>query len=92
MGRAHWPHGFAQIYIGGPIREGGAGCHGHIDEAGNATTFTTPAENRIAALLALGIYPFDGEGVAFSPADVQAQTEGAGAARSVIQRIFGLRV
>ncbi|MDF3066791.1 MAG: hypothetical protein K0R38_2392 [Polyangiaceae bacterium] len=92
MGRAHWPHGFAQIYIGGPIREGGAGCHGHIDEAGNATTFATPAENRIAALLALGIYPFDGEGVAFSPADVQAQTEGAGAARSVIERIFGLQV
>jgi Protein of unknown function (DUF1501) len=92
MGRGHWPHGFAQIYIGGPIREGQAGCYGHIDEAGSATSFTTPAENRIAALLALGIYPFDGEGVAFSSADVQAQTENSAAARSVIQRVFGLQV
>jgi hypothetical protein len=70
LGRTHWPHGFVQIYIGGPIREGQAGR-------------SAPR---------LGIYPFDGEGVAFVPADVQGQTEGAAAARSVLERVFGLSV
>lgn len=87
QGRNHWPNGYAQIYIGGPIREEQAGIYGHIDETGNATLFTTPAENRIAALLALGIYPFDP--VAFSGSDAQGQTQEAPAARSIIQRVLG---
>lgn len=90
QGRNHWPNGFAQIYIGGPIREEQAGIYGHIDETGNATVFTTPAENRIAALLALGIYPFDP--VAYSGSDVQGQTQEAPAARSIIQRVLGHNV
>ncbi len=87
QGRNHWPNGFAQIYIGGPIREAQAGIYGHIDDSGYATEFTTPAENRIAALLALGIYPFEAHG--YSSGDVQGEEEEGPAARSVIQRILG---
>jgi len=90
QGRNHWPNGFAQMYIGGPIGEAQAGIYGHIDESGNATQFTTPAENRIAALLALGIYPFDA--VAFSGSDAQGQTQEGPAARSIIQRVLGHNV
>lgn len=90
QGRNHWPSGFAQLYIGGPIREEQAGIYGHIDETGVATQFTTPAENRIAALLALGIYPFDP--VAYSGSDAQGQTQEGPAARSIIQRVLGHNV
>jgi hypothetical protein len=90
QGRNHWPNGFPQIYIGGPIGEEQAGIYGHIDETGNATQYTTPAENRIAALLALGIYPFDA--VAYSGSDAQGQTQEGPAARSIIQRVLGHQV
>ena len=55
-----------------------------------AKTFTTPAENRIAALLALGIWPFDA--IAYSGSDAQGQTQEGPAARSIIQRILGHEV
>ena len=90
QGRNHWPNGFPQIYIGGPIGPEQAGIYGTIDTAGQATLFTTPAENRIAALLALGIYPFDA--VAYSGSDAQGQTQEAPAARSIIKRILGHEV
>jgi hypothetical protein len=90
QGRSHWPHGFAQIFIGGPIGAQQGGVYGHIDEAGYATQFTTPAENRIAALLALGIYPFSSD--AFGSGEVQGQAEEGAAARDVIKRFFGLDV
>jgi hypothetical protein len=87
QGRNHWPQGFAQIYIGGPIGEAQSGFYGSMDESGIATTFTTPAENRIAALLALGIWPFDA--VAFSGSDAQGETQEGPAARSIIKRVLG---
>jgi hypothetical protein len=90
QGRNHWPNGFPQIYIGGPIGPEQAGIYGTIDEGGEATLFTTPAENRIAALLALGIYPFDA--VAYSGSDAQGQTQEGPAARSIIKRILGHEV
>jgi hypothetical protein len=90
QGRNHWPQGFPQIYIGGPIREEQAGIYGSIEQSGIANTFTTPAENRIAALLALGIWPFDA--VAYSGSDAQGQTQEGPAARSIIKRILGHEV
>lgn len=87
QGRNHWPQGYGQIYIGGPIREAQAGIYGALDNSGIATTFTTPAENRIAALLALGIWPFDQ--VAFSGSDAQGETQEGPAARSIIKRVLG---
>jgi hypothetical protein len=90
QGRNHWPQGFPQIYIGGPIGEAQAGIYGSIEESGIAKTYTTAAENRIAALLALGIWPFDA--VAYSGSDAQGQTQEGPAARSIIKRILGHEV
>lgn len=89
-GRNHWPYGYTQVYLGGPITKAQRGIYGAIPESGQASTFTTPTENRIAALLAMGIYPF-GQ-LAFSGSDVQGQTEEGPALRSVMSRVLGITV
>ena len=89
-GRNHWPYGYTQIYIGGPITHAQRGIYGTIPESGQASTFTTPTENRIAALLAMGIYPF-GQ-LSFSGSDVQGQTLEGPAIQSVTKRVLGYDV
>jgi hypothetical protein len=90
FGRNHWPYGYAQVYIGGPITEGQHGVYGSIEESGQATTFTTPTENRIAALLAMGIWPFDQAG--YSNSEVQDQVEDAAAVVDVTKRVLGYQL
>jgi hypothetical protein len=90
FGRNHWPYGYMQVYIGGPITEAQKGVYGSIEESGQANIFTTPTENRIAALLAMGIWPFDQAG--FSNSDIQNQAEDAAAVRDVTKRILGYGV
>jgi hypothetical protein len=78
-GRNHHPYGYATAFLGGPITAAQRGVSGAIGRDGTATQFATPAENRIAALLALGIWPFAAEG--FNVADApDAATELAAAA------------
>lgn len=89
-GRNHWPSGYVQIYIGGPIGPEQKGIYGQIEESGVAKIYTTPAENRIAVMLAMGIWPFDP--VAYSSSDVLGQNEEGAAARNVIKRILGHEV
>lgn len=89
-GRNHWPYGYMQVYFGGPIRKEQAGVYGAIPESGQASVFTTPTENRIAALLAMGIYPFDAAG--FSNSDVQHQSENSRAIADVTKRVLGYGV
>jgi hypothetical protein len=89
-GRNHWPYGYTQVYLGGPITNAQRGVYGNIGEDGQATVYTSPTENRIAALLAMGIYPF-GQ-LAFSGSDVQGQTEEGPALRSVLSRVLGINV
>ena len=84
-GRNHWPYGYTQVYIGGPAKKG---VYGAIAESGQGTTFTTPTENRIAGLLALGIWPFDA--ASFSGSNVQGQTLEGPAVQSVLQRVLGV--
>lgn len=86
-GRNHWPYGYTQVYIGGPAQKG---VYGAIAESGQATTSTTPTENRIAGLLALGIYPFAAE--SYSGSNVTGQTEEAPAITSVLSRVLGVTV
>jgi hypothetical protein len=62
-GRNHHPYGYVTAFIGGPTVKGIAGA---IGPDAQATEYATPAENRIAALLALGIWPFAQEGFAVS--------------------------
>jgi hypothetical protein len=90
FGRNHWPYGYAQIYIGGPITKAERGVYGSIEETGRANIFTTPTENRIAALLAMGIFPFDS--AAFSNSDVQGQSNDGLAIADATRRIRGVEV
>jgi hypothetical protein len=90
LGRNHWPYGYMQVYFGGPIKKEQAGVYGAIPESGQASVFTTPTENRIAALLAMGIYPFDSAG--FSNSDVQHQSENSKAIADVTKRVLGYGV
>jgi len=89
-GRNHWPYGYTQVYIGGPITNAQRGVYGAIPESGQASTYTTPTENRIAALLAMGIWPFDQS--SFSSANVQDSSSESNAVRSVLSRVLGYTV
>lgn len=93
-GRNHWPYGYTQVYIGGPITNAQKGVYGVIPESGQASVFTNPTENRIAGLLAMGIWPFDAS--SFSSAGVTEDGIAAGseslAVRSVLKRVLGYTV
>jgi hypothetical protein len=89
-GRNHWPYGYTQVYIGGPITSAQKGIYGAIPESGQASTFTTPTENRIAALLAMGIWPFDQ--ASFSSANVQDSSSESNAVKSVLKNVLGYTV
>lgn len=78
-GRNHHPRGYVTAFIGGPTLPGISGA---IGEDGTATQWSTPAQNRIAALLAMGIWPFAHEGFAVSDVD-GAKTEIEAAAASM---------
>jgi hypothetical protein len=86
-GRNHHPWGYVTALIGGPIGASQAGVVGAIGPDGVATSFVTPAEARIAALLAMGIYPFAPE--AFFVSDVQDADGEADATASVTERVLG---
>jgi hypothetical protein len=83
-GRNHHPYGYVTAFIGGPAQKGIAGA---IGPDGNATMWGTPSENRIAALLALGIWPFAQE--AFAVSDVPNATGEVDAAMRAMQRFLG---
>lgn len=85
-GRNHWPYGYAQAFLGGPIRS--PAVSGAWDATARATVAATPAESRIAALLALGIWPFGPE--AFNVADVPGAASEAEAARKVLHEQLGI--
>lgn len=79
-GLGHWPGGYVVALIGGPVDH--AAVAGAIDPASaSATRWATPAELRMALLVALGIYPFDIGG--FGAGDVQ----GAADARAALTRL-----
>ena len=87
------PFGYVNVMIGGPIRDDsrspGASIYGNITEdQGYAQTFATPAENRVAVLAALGIYPFSSQ--SFAVADVRAADDELGAATWIRDVLWGL--
>jgi len=69
LGTNHWPHGYVNVFIGGPVRR--RSVYGNITEASNGVsqTYVNPAENRMMILQALGIYPFSSQ--SYNVADVQ---------------------
>jgi hypothetical protein len=86
-GRNHHPYGYATAFIGGPITAAHRGVAGAIDRRGMATHYATPAENRIAALLALGIWPFAPEG--FNVADAPSASSELAAAQGAMAKFLG---
>lgn len=86
-GRNHHPYGYVTAFIGGPITSAQKGVSGAIGRNGNADSFATPAENRMAALLALGIWPFGGEG--FNVADAPLATNELDAAQKAMTKFLG---
>jgi len=88
-GRNHWPYGYPITFIGGPIRASNKGVFGACGADGRAiVSSSSPQENRIAALLALGIWPFAQE--SYNVSDVPGATNEANAAALVKQRQLGL--
>jgi len=85
-GRNHHPYGYATAIIGGPIDS--RSIVGAIGPDGFASTFVKPSEQRIAALLAMGIWPFSPE--AFGVSDVDGATEEIAAVEKVTQRVLGV--
>jgi hypothetical protein len=83
-GRNHHPYGYVTAFIGGPTTKGVAGA---IGPNGSADMYATPAQNRIAALLALGIWPFSQE--AFAVSDVPGATGEVDAALKTMQMCLG---
>ena len=83
-GRNHHPYGYVTAFIGGPTAKGVAGA---IGPNGVASTYATPAQNRIAALLALGIWPFSPE--AFAVSDVPTASGELDAATKAMQACLG---
>ncbi len=83
-GRNHHPYGYVTAFIGGPTTKGVSGA---IGPAGVAEMYASPAQNRIAALLALGIWPFSQE--AFAVSDVPGASGEVDAALKAMQMCLG---
>jgi len=89
-GRNHHPYGYVTAFIGGPITTAYKGVSGAIGKDGYATAYATPSENRIAAMLALGMWPFAADG--FNVADVPGATNELDAAQRSISKFLGRSV
>jgi Protein of unknown function (DUF1501) len=85
-GRNHHPYGYATALIGGPVT--GQQVVGAIGPDGVASSAVSPSEARIAALLALGIWPFSPE--AFGVSDVKDASGEIQAVERVTQRVLGV--
>lgn len=86
-GRNHHPYGYVTAFIGGPIQTTHKGVSGAIGRDGNATEFASPAENRMAALLACGIWPFAAE--SFNVADSPNAINELDAAQKAMAKFLG---
>ena len=87
-GRNHHPYGYVTSFIGGPITSAEAGIYGNIKNSAVAGTYCKPAENRVAALMALGIWPFSPE--AFAVSDVLDAESEADAAEKAVLHYLGI--
>ena len=86
-GLGHWPGAYVTVLIGGPIAA--PAIVGTIDpDSAQASDHSTPAELRMALLLALGIYPFDPGG--FTPDAVRAASDPRTALTRLRRELLGV--
>jgi hypothetical protein len=90
FGRNHHPYGYVTAMIGATITPAEKGIYGAIGPDGRADTAATPSENRMAALLSLGIWPFSPE--AFAVSDVPGAISEEDAARKATARVLGVQL
>jgi hypothetical protein len=91
FGRNHHPYGYVTAMIGGTITSAEKGIYGAIGPNARADmTAATPSENRIAALLSMGIWPFSPE--AFAVSDVPGATSEEDAAQKATARVLGVQL
>ena len=88
-GRNHHPYAYVTAMLGGPVTPDQRGIEGAIGPDGMTTNAITPGMNRIAVLLAMGIYPFAQE--SFDLADVVDAGDEATAVDVVAERCLGYR-
>ena len=83
-GRNHWPEGFVQVLIGGPVTRGVSGALLDAQEPGVAASddgradparHFRPADLRAAILTACGIMPFEND--AYAVSDISFSTPGS---------------
>ncbi|MEM9462185.1 MAG: DUF1501 domain-containing protein, partial [Myxococcota bacterium] len=96
-GTNHWPYGYVNVVIGGPIRADdsrspGASIYGNITEesGGYAQDFVTATENRVMMLAAMGIYPFSSQ--SYAVADVRFTDDEIEAITRVREELWGISV
>jgi len=93
-GTNHWPYGYVNVMIGGPIRDDsrspGPSIYGNITDDGYAQSYVTPTENRIMVLSALGIYPFSSQ--SYAVADVRTAEDEIQAATRTRDDLWGIDV
>jgi hypothetical protein len=87
-GRNHHPYGYVTAFMGATITPAERGIFGAIGPNGRATMAATPSENRIGALLSLGIWPFAPE--AFAVSDVPGAATEEQAVQLATQRVLGV--
>jgi len=96
-GTNHWPYGYVNVAIGGPIRTGdsrspGRSVYGYITEesGGIAQDFITTLENRVMVLDAMGIYPFSSQ--SYAVADVRFTNDEVSSVTRVRDELWGINV
>ncbi len=86
-GRGHWPGAYPVLYLGGPVTTDNAGIVGAITESAGAKDPVNPAQHRIAAMLAMGFWPFESE--SFNVQDVPGAQNEVEAAAAVLRDVLG---
>ena len=88
FGLDHWPGGYVQVILGGPVDSDRAGIVGAIRENGRAETYLSPAEFRAGLLSGFGIWPFTDE--SFGLSDVRVGADHRDAALVLRESMWGL--
>ena len=89
-GRGHWPSAFPVVMLGGPVAGDGAGIYGAHGADARPILAMSPVTHRIAALLALGIWPFEPE--AYNVGDVENLTLESQVIAIAAEQAFGVRL
>ena len=85
QGTNHFPYGYVQLLIGGPVQKGISGA---IGEDGHAVDWVSPSEFRVGVLAALGMYPFFHE--SFAVGDVREARGELEALRLTMASVLGV--